>query len=111
MEYFAYGKMEDPDGMKNAKKEWVSQDPNSLNKFLEDFEITNDPNHYVSSSEIRDWNEEHKTGISDTKMGRDLTTYALKHKMENVCVKFKKVNGKSTRVWIGIRMYEGDLGI
>ena len=111
VEYFAYGKMEDPDGMKNAKKSWVTQEPNSLNKFLEDFEITNNPEHYVTSSDIRNWNEENKTGISDTKMGRDLTAYALKHKMENVVCKVKKINGKSTRIWSGIKMNEGGLMI
>ena len=93
------------------KIEWVSQDPNSMNKFLEDFEMTNNPEHYVTSSEIHDWNEDHKNGISDTKMGRDITTYAAKHKMDNVIRKIKKINGKSTQVWVGIRTNEGDLGI
>ena len=111
VEYFAYGKMEDPDGMKNAKKSWVIQEPNSLNKFLEDFEITNNTDHYVTCSDIRNWNDENKTGISDTKMGRDLTAYSLKHKMENVICKVKKINGKSTRIWSGIRMNEGGLVI
>ena len=65
----------------------------------------------LSGLSFRDWNEEHKNGISYTKMGRDITTYALKHKMENVCPKVKKVNGKSIRIWVGIRTNEGDLGI
>jgi phage/plasmid-associated DNA primase len=111
VEYFAYGKMEDPIGMISAKKEWVSQDPNSMNKFLEDFEITNNPEHFVTCKEIRDWNEENKTGISDTKMGRDLKNYATKHKMENVCTKPKKIEGKTVQVWFGIRLSEKGLDI
>jgi len=102
VEYFAYGKMEDPIGMISAKKEWVSQDPNSMNKFLEDFEITNNLEHHVTCKEIRDWNEENKTGISDTKMGRDLKNYATKYNMGNVKCDVKKIDGKSTRVWFGI---------
>jgi hypothetical protein len=111
VEYFAYGKMEDPDGMKHAKKSWVVQEANILNKFLEDFEITNNPEHYVTCSEIRTWNEENKTGVSDTSMGRDLTAHALKHKMEHVVCKVKKLNSKSTRIWSGIRLNERDLMI
>ena len=89
----------------------MTQEPNRLNKFLEDFEITNNPDHYVTSSDIRNWNEENKTGVSDTKMGRDLTAYALKHKMENVCNKQKKIDGKGCKVWFGIKLNEGHLMI
>jgi len=109
VEYFAYGKMEDPDGMKNAKKSWVVQEANILDKFLKDYKITNIVKDYVKCSEIRAWNEENKTGITDTRMGRDLTAYAMKHKFENVYTKPKKIDGKTVQVWYEISEKEEEV--
>jgi hypothetical protein len=36
-------------------------------------------------------------------MGRDLSAYALKYKMENVFTKPKKIDGKTVQVWYGIQ--------
>jgi hypothetical protein len=41
-----------------------------------------------------------------TKFGMELKQYALKHKYENVKTVVKKINGKSPRVWFGIKYIE-----
>ncbi len=102
--------MEEPEGAKAAKNEWLGENErNHVDKFLDDYEITNDENDYVLSSEIEDWGKEKKLGISHTKFLRDLKTYCVKNESTNVQVSIKKLSKKATRVWLGIKRLEEEM--
>jgi len=45
-----------PDEVKNSKNDWVDEEQhNCISKFLTEFEITNDRNHFVKSANIDEW--------------------------------------------------------
>ena len=103
--FFKNGKIEFiPEAVKNCKTEWVGEDSGNttLNKFLESFEITNKPEHYIKSSEIEYFLKENKLNISITKFTMEIKKYCSIKKFSNVEGKVKKMNGKAVRVWFGI---------
>jgi hypothetical protein len=44
--------------------------------------------------------------VTSTKLGRELKKYCEKKSLSEVKTKDKKVDGKTVRVWLGIRMKE-----
>ena len=105
-DYVDRGRIElNPEGVRNAKKELIetTMDKNPVNTFLRDYEITDKAEDYVASSIIDTWIKEHDLNISMTKFGRELKKYADKQRFVNVVNKDKKVHGKTTRVWTGIK--------
>ena len=56
----------------SARSEWVSQDANVVQTFLESYNITNDEKDFIKSSDIKDWVKENDVGISDTKFAMEL---------------------------------------
>ena len=71
--------------------------------FIQEFEITNDINDYVRSSEIQDWLEQGKYGITMKKFGMEMKQYIIKKKLTNIKSTKKKICGKTPHVWLGIK--------
>ena len=73
---------------------------------LKTFELTNDKKHFLPSESIKYWLFDHFKGTSMEKFAKQLKNYIKKTKFSSKCVienKAKKVTGKITQVWIGIR--------
>ena len=83
------GEIKEPDAVLSARSEWVSQDANVIQKFLESYNITNDDKDFIKSADIKEWVKENDVGISDTKFAMELKKYCLKNKLDNVYNKYK----------------------
>ena len=95
----------DLEEIKEAVLAVVGTETTILEAFKNRFEITNDPAHYVLSSEMKTWLTDGKYGVSDTKLGMELKRYAQIQGLENVASKYKKINRKTVTVWFGIQSY------
>ena len=93
----------EPAAVIQAKKDWFGDEIGCLPVFLEEYEITDNANDYVISSEIQEWLEEKKIGITMKKFGMEIKRYILKNNLRNVRSGLKSINGKSKQVWIGIK--------
>ena len=92
-----------------AKESWICQDKNYIDAFLNDYEITNEETDFVQSTDIELWINEQDLGITMMKFGIEITKYATIHKYNNVYSKVKRLFGKTTRCWIGIKKNKDDL--
>ena len=95
-----------PEGVKNSKTEWVGENADNLvvDKFLEDFEITDDVNDHTVIADIENWLKCKEQNISMKKFAIDFTKYCKikgHNKVEN---SVKKISGKSKRVWVGVKV-------
>jgi hypothetical protein len=93
----------EPMEVTQAKEEWIGTDVGCLPSFLQEYEITNDEKDFVKSSEIQEWLELGKFGITMKKFGMELKQYTIKHKLEIVKSIVKKIDCKTSQVWIGIK--------
>lgn len=86
-----------PDKVKNATKEWTG-DVGSVSGLLDmRYEVTRNESDFVPAREIIDYLKKEKhLKMSDTKIGRELGALKL-------VKKDMKVNGKTTRVWLGLK--------
>jgi hypothetical protein len=94
----------EPSEIKHSIKSTFGEILDSVDRFKEEFEITNDKEDYVTNDEIQEWLLKKKIGISLTKLTRDLNKY-LKYtpNTSNVENKPKKEEGKTIRGWYGIK--------
>ena len=99
-----------PEAVKNCKTEWLGSESEntSVNKFLESYEITNNIEDFIKSSEIDYWIKENKLNISITKFTMELKKYCSIKKYNNVESKVKKLCGKAVRGWFGIKKITDD---
>ena len=97
------GEIKEPDAVLSARTEWVSQDANVIQTFLESFDITNDEKDYIKYADIKDWIKDNEIGISDMKFTMELKKYCSKNKLDNVYNKQKKIDGKNSKCWFGIK--------
>jgi phage/plasmid-associated DNA primase len=86
-----------------AKEEWAGDDKDPLNKILNDFEVTNNPEDFVESGELQDYLTSNKIDMTMKKFGTLLKKYCVLKKLENVETKDKKVKGKTKKVWVGVK--------
>lgn len=93
----------EPIEVTQAKEDWIGTDVGCLPSFLQEYEITNDEKDFVRSSEIQDWLELGKFGITMKKFGMELKQHILKNKLDNVVNILKKINGKPYQIWKGIK--------
>ena len=89
--------------LKIVKQNGSESENTSVNKFLESYEITNNIEHFIKSSDIDYWIKENKLNISITKFTMELKKYCGIKKFNNVESKNKKIAGKVPKGWIGIR--------
>ena len=96
-----------PDEVIRARNDWVgdSGEFNIMGKFVESYEITNNIEDYISSSYIKTWLNIHFKGTSMEKFTKQLKAYCCKKFGENCLVdnKDRKINGRTVRVWHGIK--------
>ena len=99
-----------PESVKNCKTEWVGEDSfnNSINKFLENFEITNNDNDFIKSNEIDFFIKENNLTLSIKKFTMDLKKYCNIKKYNNVESKQIKIKNKAIRGWSGIKKIDDD---
>jgi hypothetical protein len=64
--------------------------------------LSNNKEDFVLSTDLQDWLK--GKGVTITKLGRDINKYAEINKMANVSTTKKKLAGKSTNVWCGIKI-------
>ena len=93
----------EPNGVIQAKKDWFGDEIGCLPVFLEEYEITDNANDYVISSEIQEWLEEKKIGITMKKFGMEIKRYILKNNLRNVRSDVKRICGINKNIWIGIK--------
>jgi phage/plasmid-associated DNA primase len=106
---YTEGNFEEPDEVKMCKKDWVGDNESDfIEKFKEEFEITNNENNYITSSEIERWIKDKKLGISMKKFSAELKSYCSLRKLDNVYSKVKKICGKSPMAWFGLKHVELD---
>lgn len=86
-----------PEIVKDASKEWAG-DTGSVEGLLKmKYDITRNEDDYVSAKEIIDYlTKEKKLKMSPTKIGRELALLKLINDD-------KKINGKTTRIWRGVK--------
>lgn len=87
-----------------SKSNWVQVDKNVVDTFKNDYEITNDPNHFVKSADIEQWIKSKDLGITMMKFSNELKKYAILNKHDCLINKNKKVNGKTHMYWFGVRL-------
>lgn len=94
----------EPEAIEKHKNEWVdTEEKNVMNMFLKDFEFTSDENDFITNSRIEKWSADTKQGISTTKITREMNNYIKLNNLQNVLQKPKKLDGKTVRVWFGIK--------
>ena len=101
--YKEEGEPEEPEDVINGKKEWIGETGNDIDKFLENFEITNDEKDFLPSQEIKNWLKEERIGITSTKMGIEIKKHCKKNNYDNVISKGRKISGKTVWGWYGIK--------
>jgi hypothetical protein len=89
-----------------SKQNWIQEEKSYINIFKNDFELSNDVKDYVTSEEIQKWIDEKKLGITFTKFGMEMNKYCKIYKLENINSKDKKIQGKTRKVWVGIKSIE-----
>lgn len=86
-----------PDGVKEATREWSGNAGSVEAMLLKRYEITRDPDDFVSSREILDFlQKDEKINMSDKKIGMELKSLGLNSKQ-------RKVHGKNTKGWDGLK--------
>lgn len=92
-----------PEEMEEDRKELVSETC-PVQRFLDyGYIITNDEKDCISSSAVQRWIDEEKVGISMTKFGHEMNKHAKLKGYQNVKSKDKKVAGKVSKHWFGIK--------
>ena len=91
-----------------AKQDWTPENKNFINDFANNFDITNDDKDFIESNRIQEWIDGSKLGISMKKFAIEMKKYCVINKLENIGVKVKKINGKSIRVWYGVKLFGND---
>jgi hypothetical protein len=97
-----------PDIIYENTKEVVGCEANVVDTWLCNYEITNNPDDFVLSSDIQKWLDEEKLGITIKKFTMELKRYCLLKNITGVVSKDKKIQGKSVKVWSGCRVPSTD---
>ena len=111
LNYIFNGKPDiEPDEVKNFKSEWVGDggEGQTISKFLEEFEITDNVEHFTFSKDIENWLVGNKIGLTPTKFAMELKKYCTIKKYKNIESKNKKSNGKVLKAWFGIKTVDND---
>jgi hypothetical protein len=91
----------EPEEVKKCKNEITGGNKSIIELFLNDYEITNNEDDFIKSNDIEEWLKPLK--ISITKFGMEMNKYININQIKNVYSKDKKINGKTKKVWIGIK--------
>jgi hypothetical protein len=91
------------DAVRASTRDVVGVESNVIDTWLSSYEITDDPDDYVLSSDIQKWLTDESLGITLTKFGLEMNRYCHINK-RTVISKTKKVNGRGCKVWTGCRL-------
>ena len=94
--------MYEPQSVKCAKTEWLGESRGVMDVFLNDFEVSNSPDDFVTNEDIEAWLKERKTGITIRKFNKELKKYAELGEYKNVVSERKKLNGRTVRGFKGV---------
>lgn len=103
MNYQENGEQEEPEAVIRAKEEWIGNENGCIDTFLEDFEITNDENDFVSSKDLDEWVKERKLGVSSRKLFMELNKYCKGNGKNVIVSRGKKIDGRFKQCWFGIK--------
>jgi len=109
LEFYQGGQVDvELDEIKQAVLDVVGTETNIMDAFKNQYEITNNPDDFITSSTIQQWLTDSKKGVSITKLGLELNRYAKIHKLDHLYHKDKKINKKTMRCWFGVREIPDD---
>lgn len=106
MDFCNNGRIEnEPAEVSGAKDDWIGDisDDSILDEFLLSYEITNNVDDFVPSSDISYWLTDHKYTISSKKFMILLKQHCKKHGFDKFDTTFNRYNGRSLRGWCGIK--------
>lgn len=92
-----------------SKQEWIPEEKSYINIFKNEFDITNNNDDFIESSDIQTWIDEKKLGISMTKFGMEMSKYCKINNLENVMKFDKKLGGKTKKCWRGIKIVNEEI--
>jgi hypothetical protein len=95
---------EKPIECSKARDDWAPQDANLIEIFTNEYEITNNSDDYITSDAIQVFIDRSKLNISIKKFTNELKDYCQVKNFIKVFPDVKKISGRSTRVWYGIRL-------
>ena len=98
--------MNEPKSVKCAKTEWLGESRGVMDMFLNEFEVSNKVDDFVSNEDIEMWLKEKKTGITIRKFNKELKRYVELGEHTNVVSVLKKTSGKVLRGFVGVRMFD-----
>ena len=95
----------DPPEVLAAKENWIgiAADVSFIGKFLFDFEITDNEDNFIKSSDINEWIIQQDLGITVQKFTNELKKHCVLSNFSNVKSKTKKLNGRAVQVWLGVK--------
>jgi hypothetical protein len=95
-----------PQILKNDKISWIGDEDEKgiINKFLEEYDITNDKKDFVQGSYIEQWINDSKLGVSYKKFCIELNRYSKLNNLTSVDYIKKRVGLKTPKCWIGIKL-------
>jgi len=91
------------DEVLDAKREWVAESPSCIDAFNGFFEITNNPEDFITSAEVQRWLADSEIGVTMVKLGKEIKSYCEKNNHTNYINKPKKIGGKLVQCYVGIR--------
>jgi len=94
----------EPNELKKCSSLVLGANSNVIDTFKMDYELTNNENDCVVSSDVEKWLSDKKMKISMMKFGMEIKKYAKLSNMENITNKLKKLKGKTKRCWTGIKL-------
>ena len=95
--------MVEPPCVMSAKEEWVGKSKGYLDTFADDFEITNNPDHFVSNTELESWLKDQRAGITIRKFNIEIKRMAQLKNFDKVESGRGKVGVKRVRGLIGVK--------
>ena len=98
-----------PDGVLKAKDDWFGSDEENsiMVKFQQKYEITNNIDDFVKSSEIENWTVNEKES-SYKKFCQELKKYCVVNGFNNVDTRDKKINKKVSKHWFGLKLIDDE---
>lgn len=97
----------EPDCVINNFDDWVDDDDNIINKFLNEVEITKDENDFIKNEDIKNIIKGYD--ISIKKWTMEFKKYLTLKKLDDVvCDKRTTIKGKCVRGWVGLKIIEDE---
>jgi hypothetical protein len=95
---------ETPEECSKARDDWAPQDANLIEIFSNEYEFTNVKEDFITSDAIQVFIDRSKLNISIKKFTNELKDYCNTNNFKNIFPDVKKINGRSTRIWYGIKL-------